>query len=353
MAALRRKVVVLISCYNGRAFLEDCLTSLLASAEENIDQHIVVVDDASIDDSVAYVRENFPTVECIRLEQNRGFAGVNNFGWSHVQRHHPDLDYLVLLNMDTRVEPRWLAPLVAHLEMNPRVGAVQPKLLLEDGRINTAGNRSHYLGFGMMSCFGEPDDGRADQPTPIDFPSGAAMMVRASLLDARTLFDEKFYMYLEDADLAWNLRLRGHEVHFVPASRVIHKYIAAAPLKYYEQLERNRWILLLTCYRWQTLMLLAPALLLMELGQLVYAVSVSRLRQKLRSYRWFLQRKNLRHLRARRRRAQRARGVSDRVFTARYVGTVHLPTGDPLALRYLANPLFEAYWWLARRLLRW
>lgn len=349
------KVVVLVSCYNGRPYLDDCLGSLLRSNDEGIDRHILVVDDASPDGSAAHVREHYPQVECVALEVNRGFAGANNAGWAHARQHHPDAAYLVLLNMDTIVADGWLRPLVDYLAAHENVGAVQPKLLLHPAtdRINTAGNRSHFLGFGMTTRYGEPDDGRADAPRPVDFASGAAVMLRTPLLERVGLFDEAFYMYLEDADLSWKLRLLGYETHYVPPSVVYHKYQPTAPLKHYEHLERNRWILLLTYYRWRTLALLMPAALLMELGQLGYAASVGRLRAKLRALAYFTRPSNLAHVRRRRREAQRSRCVSDRDLTVHFAGRVHLPTGDPFMLRAVANPCLAAWWSLVRRLLRW
>ncbi len=141
------QVVVIISCFNSRPYLDDCLGSLLTSEDAGLDRHILVVDDGSTDGSGDYIREHFPQVECIRPDApNKGFAGANNFGWAYIQKHFSRADFVVLLNVDTIVESGWLRPLVNHLEENPTVGSVQAKLRLhpQDGKLNTAGNRCHY-----------------------------------------------------------------------------------------------------------------------------------------------------------------------------------------------------------------
>ncbi len=133
----------------------------------------MVVDNASTDSSGEYIREHYTSVDCVRIEPNRGFAGGNNFGYDHVRRHYPEARYLVLLNVDTVVEPGWLRPLVQVMEDNPRCGAAQSLLVLHaDGdRINTTGNHSHYLGFGMMSDYGKPRDASSQTTCALDFPS--------------------------------------------------------------------------------------------------------------------------------------------------------------------------------------
>lgn len=349
------QVVVLVCCYNGRSHLPGLLDSLAHSDDTPLDVRIVLVDNASTDGSGAYVRERYPMVDCVRLASNRGFTGGNNFGYAHVRRQYPQARYLVLLNVDTIVESGWLRPLVERLEADRSIGATQATLVLHPrtDRINTIGNRSHFLGFGMMGGYGEPREAAPEAVSDIDFPSGAAVMLRMDALNDVGLFDEAFFMYLEDADLGWKLRQGGYRVVHVPSSVVQHKYTPDAPGKYYRHLERNRWLMLLTYYKWPTLALLAPALLAMELGQLGYAVSQGIAWQKMTSWADLLRPVSLRTLMRRRRRARRQRRVSDRRFMAGFAGRVHLPGGDPWLLRYVANPLFDAYWRIVRRLIRW
>ena len=355
MAEKTVQVVILVVCYNGRHYLEDCLRSVLASGDEGIETHVVVVDNASTDGSAEYVARHFPQVELVRSEVNRGFAGGNNLGWEYIRKKYPELDYLVLLNQDTIVAAGWLGPMAAFLADHPRAGCVQPKLLMHPRTelFNSAGNRSHFLGFGFVGRCGQPDRGQLTAPEEIGFASGAAMMIRAELVRRFGLFDPVMFMYLEDADLCWRLRQAGFSSHVVPDSVVYHKYDFPDRSRYYYYLERNRWWVLLTYYRLATLALLAPALALMELGQWLFAAAHGLAGQKLRSYLFFTRPGALAALIRRRRRARRRRALSDRRFTAVFCGEIDFPALASPLLCHVANPLLKAYWAVARRLMFW
>ena len=292
------EVVVLILCHNGREYLDDCLKSVLASDDGEIARRVVLVDNASADGSADYVAEAFGAVELVRSEANLGFAGGNNFGWEHVNAAYPDCDYLVLLNQDTIVEDGWLRPLVAFLAGRADAGMAQPMLMMhpDTAVINTAGNRSHYLGFGFCGGLGERGREAYGEPAVINYASGAAVMIRAELLRRYGLFEEAMFMYLEDADVSWRLRQVGFESYLVPAATVYHKYSFAGRYGYYYHLEKNRYWLLGVYYRAATLLLLAPALLAMELGQWVFALLAGLARQKARAVGFLLRPANARAL---------------------------------------------------------
>jgi GT2 family glycosyltransferase len=349
------EVAILIVAYNGREDLGACLDSIRKSADGPVTRRIVVVDNASADGTVEYLRAEFPEVACVAAAENLGFAGGNNLGWEYIQEHWPQADYVCLLNQDTVVADGWLRPLVQYLEQHPAVGCVQPKLCLypETNRINTTGNRSHYLGFGFMTHYGELDQGQFEQPASIQHASGAALMVRTALLRRLGLFESFLFMYLEDTELGWKLRQVGAEIMLVPQSRVYHKYQFKSSHRYYYYLERNRWWLLLVYYRLATLLLLMPALLLMEAGQLAFASWHGCLRDKLRSYAFFLVPRNLRLLWTRRRQVQSRRLISDRQFLSPSLGAIDFPELDNVLIRWVANPLLGAYWSVAKRLIFW
>ncbi len=349
------QVVVVIVCYNGRAYLDDCLNALLGSDDPGVVTHIVVVDNASTDGSADYIARAFPRVDLLTPGANLGYAGGANAGWRYARQAYPDAAYLAVLNQDAIVARHGLGPLVGLLDQRPDVAVAQPKILLhpQTHKINTAGNRSHYLGFGFVTGYGQTDRGQYDQTRSIDFASGAAMLVRTAVLEQVGLFDDIFFMYLEDADLSWKLRQIGLETCFVPSSVVYHQYSPGAPFKHYYYLERNRWLMLLTYYKAATLVLLAPPLLVMELGQLWFAVRHRQLCAKLRSYVYFWRPRNLRALWRRRRDTQRRRTQPDRRCVARFGGTIDFePLNSPL-LRCVGNPLLNAYWQVVRRVIVW
>jgi GT2 family glycosyltransferase len=349
------EVAVLIVCYNGAAYLPECLDSLQACATNQVRQHVVVVDNASSDGSAELVAGQYPHVRLIRSRENLRFAAGNNLGWQYLAEHLPSAEFVCLLNQDTVVTSGWLEPLVGHLRQHTDVAAVQPLLLLhpQTDRINSAGNRSHFLGFGFTRSLGEPNSGQYDQPEEIDYASGAAVLVRTALLHRLGLFESPMVAYLEDADLSWKLRQAGFRVCLVPASCVYHKYEFKSDYRHYEHLERNRWWLLLVYYRWPTLVLLLPAWLLMEAGQWWFAVRQGVAGQKWRAMAYFLSPRHLGHVWQLRRAAQRRRVVSDAVFLAHHAGRIDTPLAAQPLLRYVANPLLGAYWALARRLICW
>ena len=349
------EVVVLVLCHNGREYLDDCLSSVLASDDGDVVRRVVLVDNASDDGSAEYVAGNFPTVDLVRSDENRGFAGGNNFGVDHVNRTYPDCDYLVLLNQDTIVESGWVGRLAAFMESHPAAGAAQAMLMMhpETDLINTAGNVSHFLGFGFCGGYRQRNREAYAAPAVINYASGAAVMLRAGLIRQYGLFADRMFMYLEDADVSWRLRQLGFDSYLVPAATVYHKYSFASRYHYYYHLEKNRYWLLGVYYRLPTLLLLGPAFAAMEVGQWVFALLAGLGRLKLAASVHFLRPANFRELWRARRAAQRRRVIGDRQFLRDFSGRVDFSELRNPLLKYVANPIFAAYWWVARRLIFW
>ncbi|HUB26203.1 MAG TPA: glycosyltransferase family 2 protein [Tepidisphaeraceae bacterium] len=346
---------VLIVSHNGRDVLGDCLASVLASDESPYHLRVVVVDNASADGSAELVAREFPNVDLIRCRANLGFAGGNNVGWEHIRRAYPRVRYVGLLNQDTVVRSGWMATLARFMDARPIVGSAQAKVLLhpQTDLFNTAGNVSHFLAFGFTTACGEPDRGQYNCDRSLGLVSGAAMAVRADAISRAGLFDSDFFSYLEDADLSWKLRQLGYELAYVPQSVVFHKYQFKRDWRHYFLLERNRWLLLGTYYKTATLVLLLPAAVLMEFGQIYFAWRNGLLPQKFRAWSFFLNRRNQVRLARRRRAAQQRRLIGDRSFIAPFVATVESNELRGPVLRRLANPFFGAYWAAARSLICW
>lgn len=348
------EVAVIIVAYNSRDDLAECLAGVDHWVGDGVVLHVVVVDCASDDRCAELVRERFPEIDLIEAERNLGFAGGNNLGWAHVQTNYPAVKYVALLNPDTLPGAGWLDPLIDRLENNPGAATCQPLVTLhaQPDRINTAGNRSHYLGFGFVTSCGEPiPEGLT--PRRIGYGSGAAMLARADLLTEHGLFEPQMFLYCEDTDLGWKLSQLGYIHELVPESRVAHKFKPGASLAHYYYLERNRLWLLFVYYKRPTLLLILPAALLMEAGQLLFALMHGRLRDKLRGYGYFLNRDNRKHLLDLRRTAQNRRTVCDKDFLRNFTGTIDYPTLRGPLVRFIGNPLFGAYWWLVRRVIFW
>jgi len=252
--------------------LLDALAADPAGAAE-----VIVVDNASGDNSAAIADSAGATV--IRMTTNEGFAAA-----CHVGADAASQPVLVFLNPDTVPHEGWLPPLVAAVE-GSGVGAASStiELATAPGHFNTSGGALTYYGVAWATDVGEPIGGGGDVvETP--FPSGAAMAMTADMWRQMGGFRADFFLYQEDADLGWRLRMRGLRSVRVPASVVAHDYdFTRNPDKMFH-LERNRLLMLRANYRTSTLVLLVPALLFVELGVLVIAVRDGWAGAKIRSW---------------------------------------------------------------------
>ncbi len=227
------RLSVVIVSWNVRELLQRALSSLYTSwsrseqAAEALE--IIVVDNGSHDGTVAMVRERFPSVRLIANRENRGFTGGNNQG-IRVAR----APLLFLLNPDTEVLDDALVRLLTYLEREPRVGLVGPQLLNPDGTVQSSRRRFPslpvlFLESTWLQAVGRPwlrryyvDDRSSHVEQRVDWVTGAAMMVRRSVLDEVGLFDEGFFMYSEELDLCRRIRAAGWEIAYLPTAKVIH-----------------------------------------------------------------------------------------------------------------------------------
>lgn len=269
------KISVVILNWNGRRYLYDCLTSL--QAQTYTDFEVIMVDNGSTDGSVEWVAEHFPLVRMICNETNVGFAAGNNQAIRASQA-----EFVVTLNNDTRVEPDWLASLVAAVEEDPSVGMCASKMLFADQSeiINSTGISLDPVGIAWDRRGGEPDDGVEAAPVKVFGPCAGAALYRRTMLDQVGLFDEDFFAYLEDVDLAWRARLAGWHCLYVPQARVYHVHSATAgegsPFKN-RLLGRNKvWTIAKNYGPGGRLLLYLPLILLYDLAAVLYALVVRR-----------------------------------------------------------------------------
>ena len=215
--------VVLLN-YNTRDLLEKLLPRVLASDYPN--QEVYVADNGSSDDSLALLKEKFPEVKRIELPENFGFAGGYNRALEKIEA-----DYFVLLNTDVEVTPSWLSPLIQEIERDPKVGAVQPKILDYTQRdlfeyAGAAGGWIDKLGYPFCRgrIFGtvEKDNGQYDKIQSVFWATGAAFCIRASLFKKLGGFDPQYFAHMEEIDLCWRLKRAGYKILAVPRSTVYH-----------------------------------------------------------------------------------------------------------------------------------
>lgn len=339
-----RQIAVLIVTYNGVAYLDDLFRSLRTAERVDQDIRIYVVDNASSDGTCDLIRRDYPDVVLIESIKNFGFAGGNNLGWQKIVNDLPRCDFLYLLNQDTLVDPGFLVEAVAYLETHPDPGAAQSLLLLhpETDLINTAGNLMHFLGFGLPSFYRQV---RCAVPPAgiVGYPSGAAVLLRAELIRQVGLFHQDLFLYLEDAELGLKLHLIGRPPHLCATSVVYHKYKFSSTLKNYRYLERNRLWLIGVHYRFLTILLLLPALIVMECGQVVYAAKQGLLMGKAGAIFDFLRPTFLVGMLRQRKKVQAMRVVGDGKLLAMMSGQFDSPHLNHWLITKVANPIFGAY----------
>jgi GT2 family glycosyltransferase len=338
------QVAILIVTYNGSKYLEELFRSLCAAERSGFDVRVYVVDNSSIDASCDQVRRCCPEAILIESSENLGFAGGNNRGWQKAAEDLPQCDYLYLLNQDTVVDRNFLVEAVAYLESHPEPGAAQSLLLLhpEIELINTAGNRLHFLGFGLPSFY-RTSNALAPDSGVIAYPSGAAVLVRCDLLRQWGLFHPDLFLYLEDAELGLKLHLAGHPPHICRSSVVYHKYEFGTTIGNYFYLERNRLWLLAVHFQFWTLIKILPAVFLMEFGQFLYALRHGLVMAKLKASCAFMNPGFLARMLRQRRVVQSGRVVDDREIFPVLSDRVESPHLDSWLLRRVANPFFAFY----------
>lgn len=303
-AALSGGVSIIVVNFNGGEKLRKCLQAMLATAGE---AEIVVVDNASTDGSAELPSPLASRVRLVRNGVNAGYAAGLNQGAGTSSG-----EILVFANMDTVPEPGWLEPLVGALREHPEVAAVNPLLLLMDGAsVNAAGQRIHVTGLGFNCGLGEPAGKFGDRMFAVDGIHGALFAMKRSTYDLIGGLDATGFLYHEDVNSSWLLRLAGYELCCVPASRVRHDYFLSMHAEKFHLLERNRVAMLMAYLRAGTLLALLPMLIFTELLAWGYAV----LRRhgfgsaKWRSYGWVIAHRE--QIRERRRLAARLREVGD------------------------------------------
>lgn len=208
---------VVVPTLNGAHLLPNCLDSLVAQSYSKLE--VIVADGASTDSTPQLVADRYPSVRLLRLRRNAGFSGNVNAGLRAARG-----DVLCLLNNDAHADPDWVAMCVETLTRDPDLGSVASKVLFEDNRtINSAGDAFCRDGTARQRGNGQTDGPTWSSAVPVFGAMGGAAAYRRSMLADVGLFDERFFAYLEDVDLAFRAQLRGWSCLYQPLARVNHK----------------------------------------------------------------------------------------------------------------------------------
>ena len=256
-------VAVVVPTWNGRRHLERCLPALFAQTWP--DFQVVLVDNGSTDGTLPWVAAAYPQVQAVALDRNYGFARACNEGVRATTAAQ-----IVTLNNDTVPDPRFLAELLAAAEQAPGVGMFAATLWLEGNRraVDAAGFQVNRLGTAWNALEGSPLDGLPSAPRPVLGPCAGAALYRRSMLDDVGLFDEGYFAYLEDVELAWRARWAGWSCLWVPGATTWHAHSATGgrdlPRKFW-LLGRNRLWTILRHYPRPYLWRYLPLIVLNEL----------------------------------------------------------------------------------------
>lgn len=321
------QVAVVITNWNGCHYLERCLRSIFAQKFQ--DFRVYVVDNASSDDSVEMVRRCFPQAELLQNESNLGLCAANNRGILTTQA-----EFVLILNNDTELEPDCLGQLVGALQADPRLGMAASKMLLTHPRdmVESAGITVDRAGIAWGLESGTFHTPGPTTPEPVFGACGGAALYRRAMLLEIGLFDEDFFVYFEDADVAWRGQWAGWQGVYVPDAVTYHAHSATikegSPFKT-RLLGRNKLWLICKSYPWPYLLWYSPLILGYELMSIGFALTTRRGLPALKG-RWEALRTLGRMLAKRR---QMVRRVSARTMMSRLQ-----PVENPLTLlrRHLA-----------------
>lgn len=245
------KVAVVILNWNGVSWLEKFLPMLMENTTYS-NAEIWVADNASTDNSVSYVRTNFPQVKIHINKENFGFAGGYNMALKDICA-----DYYVLLNSDVEVTKNWIAPVIELMESDKTIAACQPKILSYYQKdtfeyAGAAGGMIDILGYpfcrGRIFDTCEKDEGQYNEVSEIFWSSGACLFIRAGVFHKSEGLDEDFFAHMEEIDLCWRLKNMGYKIMYCPHSSVYHvgggTLQSGSPRKTYLNFLNNRMMLI-------------------------------------------------------------------------------------------------------------
>lgn len=218
------RIAIVILNWNGKSFLESFLPLVIRHSKNIAD--VVIADNHSTDDSIAFLRSHFPEVRIVLNESNLGFAGGYNAALKQIEA-----EYYVLLNSDVEVSENWIAPVIERMDQDGRIAACQPKIrsYKQKEMFEYAGAAGGFIDkFGYPFCRGrlfttlEKDEKQYDDEKEIFWATGACLFIRSEVFHQLNGFDEEFFAHMEEIDLCWRIHKAGKKIVYVPASMIYH-----------------------------------------------------------------------------------------------------------------------------------
>lgn len=213
-------VSIIVLNYNGKQHLKECFESLNRINYPQNKYEVIMVDNGSTDNSISYVKNNFPWVRILELDKNYGFTEGNNKGAKVAKG-----EYIAFLNNDTKVDKEWLIELVKAIVKDKKIAACSSKVLFFNERnvIQMGGGKLYMWGYPYQRGFGEKDHEKFNKSIYIHHCTGSAMLVRKQIFINLGGFDTDFMSYHEDVDFGWRVWIYGFKNLYIPSSIVYHK----------------------------------------------------------------------------------------------------------------------------------
>ncbi|MFA6424362.1 MAG: glycosyltransferase family 2 protein [Candidatus Magasanikbacteria bacterium] len=360
------KVAIIYLSYHCEPYIDDVVSALKKMTYPKDKVEFVVVDNPhpTYGLSVRYLEENImlmsgnelPHITLLPQKENLGFAGGNNVGIQWALDN--GFDYVYFHNNDGFVAANFLEPLIDVMEKDKTVGAVQSLLMLypETDLLNSTGNSFHYLGLGFCDNLRVKKDSlKLEKVYETSYSSGAAILMRADLLSQYGLWDHDFFMYHEDIEYSFRLKIAGYKIMVASDSLFYHKYsFGRNQIKFY-YIERNRMGVMLMFFKWPTLLLFLPMGLILEVGLLLFAAKQGWIKEKFKAYAYWLELSSWKLWLKKRAYVQSIRKISDREMIKTFVGKIifnEQSIKNPI-LDYIANPLMNFYWLIVKNIIFW
>jgi len=277
MSDIKPRVSIIIPHWNNTDILSDCLESITLTSY--LDLETIVVDNASTDDSVEWVRSNYPKVKLIENDKNYGYAGGCNIGAEYASG-----EYLIFLNNDTTQDPNWVSNLVDTISSNSKIAAVQPKVLnyFDKNFFDYAGGAGGHMDIycfpiarGRVFQHQEQDKGQYNDVDKCFWSSGTCFIVKKDLFIQANMFEDSFFAHMEEIDLCWKLQSMGYEVWVDPNALVYHKNALTLPMyshkKYYLN-HRNSLLMLFGNYSLKNAFLIGSTRITLEIVAFLYSI---------------------------------------------------------------------------------
>lgn len=366
MAHRPKIAIVYLLYYHNKSYVDDAVSALkkMTYPKDQV-EFVIVSNEHPQDGSFLYYIEDtvmplsgkeIPHVTVLPQKGNSGFAGGCNAGTDWALEN--GFDYVYYHNNDGFFAANALESIVDAMEEDKTIGIAQSLLLLhpDTDLINTAGNSFHYLGFGFCDEYRTPvANVHLPAVKDIAYASGAGFLVRSDLVKEFGSWDHDFFLYHEDLEWSFRLRAAGYRVVVVRDSVFYHKYQFGRSVEKFFWMERNRYAVMLMFFKWPTLLLILPMMIVMEVGLWLFAIKGKWVGKRVDVWKYWMKPSSWKLWLGKRKNIQKLRKVSDRYLLSYSVPTIIFQDAsvqNPV-LDLIGNPIMKLYYYIVVRGLIW